>query len=139
MTESNHQPPQSEIDSVIELFSNGYLDDAFNVVKILTKNFPQDPILHNIKGACYAGLGELDSAVKSYEKAIAINPNYARAYFNLGNAIHELSLKGFGHLDDPINIYEKSLSIDPNYAEAHNNLGNIFKDLGRSAYLRKID
>ena len=130
MTDSN-QPPQSKIDSIIALFSNNKLQEALDKVKTLSNSFPKDSLLHNITGACYAGLGQLGSAVKSYEKAIEIKPDYAKAHYNLGNALHDLALQGLGYLDDPINSYERSLEIDPDYAEAHNNLGNVLKDLGR--------
>ena len=80
----------------------------------------------------------MSSAVKSYEKAIEIKPDYAKAHFNLGNALHDLALQKFGEysglhssLDDPIKSYKRSIEIDPHYAEAHNNLGNVFQDLGR--------
>ena len=117
MTESNHQPPQSEIDSIIAIFSNNMLQEALDEVKSLAKRFPKDSLLHNITGACYAGLGQLGSAIKCYDKAIDINPDYAKAHFNLGNAYHEQ-----GELDESITSYQRSIEIDPNYAEAHNNL-----------------
>ena len=101
MSDSNHPPTLSkeQIDSVIALYSNGQYQEAIDVIKDLTKNFPDDALLHNIMGACFAGLGQLASAVKSYEKAIRIDPNYAKSHFNLGNALHDLNLQGFGHLD----------------------------------------
>ena len=131
MTDVNDQTPQSEIDSIIALFSDNKLQEALDKVKTLTKSFPKDSLLHNITGACYAGLGQLGSAVKSYEKAIEIKPDYAKAHYNLGNALHDLSLQRFGQLslnrelDGPIKSYERSIEIDPNYAEAHNNLGVV--------------
>ena len=131
MTDVNDQTPQSEIDSIIALFSDNKLQTALDKIKALTKSFPEDSLLHNITGACYAGLGQLGSAMKSYEKAIAIKPDYAKAHYNLGNALHDLAHQGLGHLDDPIKSYERSIEIDPNYAEAHNNLGNVLIDLGR--------
>ena len=121
MTDVNDQTPQSEIDSIIALFSNNQLQEALDKVKTLTKSFPEDSLLHNITGACYAGLGQLGSAVKCYEKAIEIKPDYAKAHYNLGNVLHDLALQGVGHLDDPIKSYMRSIEIDPNYAEAHNN------------------
>ena len=142
MTDTNDQTPQSEINSVISLFSENKLEDALDRVKKLTISFPRYSLLLNITGACYAGLGQLGSAVKCYEKAILIKPDYAKAHYNLGNALHDLALQGVGHLDDPhlqgvghlddpIKSYMRSIEIDPNYAEAHNNLGNVFQDLGR--------
>ena len=88
MTESNHQPPQSEIESIIALFSNNKLQEALDRVKGLTKDYQENALLHNVTGACYAGLGQLSSAVKSYKKAIEIKPDYAKAHYNLGAAYH---------------------------------------------------
>ena len=90
MTDSNQQSGLSkeQIDSVIELYSNGELDNALSYANKLIQNFSQNSILHNVIGACYAGKGELGSAVNSYQKAIELDPNYAKAHFNLGNALH---------------------------------------------------
>ena len=118
--------PKSEIDSIITLFSNNNLQEALKASLFLIEEFPSDPLLLNILGACHAGLEDLHSAVKNYKKAIAIKSDYAKAHYNLGVAFHEL-----GQLDESIISYETSLSIDPNYAEAHLNLGNVYKDNGQ--------
>ena len=126
MTNTNQQPSEAEVKSVIALFSNGEYQQAIDEIAILSKNFPKSHMLHNIKGACYAGLGQLDSAVKSYEKAIIIKPDYAKAHFNLGGALHDLTLKGFGHLDGPVQCYKKSIEIDPDLFSASSNVANIY-------------
>ena len=59
----------------------------------------------------------MDAAVKSYEKAFAINPDYAEAHNNLG-----VTLKELGQLDDAVKSYKKALAINPEYAVARNNL-----------------
>ena len=61
---SPKEPEKSQIDSIIALFSSGKLQDALDSVEHLLKSFPEDSLLHNITGACYAGLGQLGSAVK---------------------------------------------------------------------------
>ena len=71
-------------------------------------------------------LDQLDKAVKSYEKALAIKPDYAEAHNNLGIAFKDLA-----QLDAAVKCYEQALAIKPDYAEAHNNLGNAFKDLAQ--------
>ena len=68
-------------------------------------------ILYNISGACYASLGQLDAAVKCYEKALAINPDYAEAHNNLGNALRRL-----GKLDASVKSYKKAIAIKSDYA-----------------------
>ena len=81
-----NQANQSEIKSVINLFSDNKLKEALEMVSVLINKFPRDSILLNIRGACEAGLGSLQESVKSYKKAIELNPNFAYAYFNRGIA-----------------------------------------------------
>ena len=126
MTGQNiNEPSQSEINTAITLFSSGQLQEALDKISALTKNFPKDSLLHNIMGACYAGLGQLASAIDCYDRAILINPNYSKAHYNLGSAYHELR-----QYNDSVKSYKISLIIDPDYAEAHNNLGNVLRESG---------
>ena len=115
---------KNQINSAIELFSKGEINQALDAVQDLFKEYPNDPLLFNIRGACHAGLGQLDVAVTNYEEAISIKPDYAKAHFNLGGSLHEL-----GQLKAAVKSYEKTLEIEPGYAEAYNNLGNVFKEL----------
>jgi predicted O-linked N-acetylglucosamine transferase (SPINDLY family) len=119
-------PSQTEINSVIALYSNGQIQEALNAIETLTKSYPNNPVLYNISGACYANLGQLDTAVKNYEKTLTIKPSYAEAHNNLGGTLQEL-----GQLDAAVKSYEKALAIKPDFIEAHNNLGNAFKELGQ--------
>jgi Tfp pilus assembly protein PilF len=77
-------------------------------------------------GEILQNLGRPDEARASYLQAITLNPTYAEAHNNLGNAL--LSL---GRLDDAEASYLRALQINPNYAEAHYNLGIVLRDLGR--------
>ena len=95
-------PLQTEINSVIALYSNGQIQEALGAVEALIKDYPNDSLLFNISGACYAGLGQFDTAVKNYEKAIAINPDYSKAHFNLGCTLQEL-----GQLDARLKALRK--------------------------------
>ena len=90
---STLSPPQTEINSVTALYSNGQIQEALNAVETLIKSYPNEPLLYNISGACFTGLGQLDNALKSYEKALAIKPDYAEAHNNLGITFQELDRK----------------------------------------------
>jgi protein O-GlcNAc transferase len=124
MTIKSLDIPQDQIKPILELFSSGQTQEALDAVEALIKDYPNESLLFNISGACYAGLGQFDTAVRDYEKAIAIKPDYSKAHFNLGDTLQEL-----GQLDASVKSFEKALDIEPNYAEAHNNLGIVFKDL----------
>ena len=70
------RPPQAEIKSVIALYSNGQIREALDAVETLTQDYPKEPLLYNISGVCYKAIGQLDAAVKSFEKALALKPDY---------------------------------------------------------------
>ena len=57
---------------------------------------------------------------------LAIKPDYAEAYNNMGNALKEQ-----GKLEEAIEAYNKALAIKPDYAEAYNNMGNALKEQGK--------
>ena len=66
-------PPQSEITSVLALYSNGQIQEALGAVEALTKSYPNNSLLYNISGVCYKAIGKLDEAVKSFEKVLIID------------------------------------------------------------------
>ena len=70
--------------------------------------------------------GKLEEAIEAYNKALAIKPDYAEAYSNMG-----IALKDQGKLEEAIEAYNKALAIKPDYAEAYNNMGNALKDQGK--------
>ncbi len=117
---------QTQINSVISLYSNGHIQEALDSVETLIKGYPEEPLLYNISGVCYKAVGQLDTAVKSFEKAIALKPDYTEVNYNLGLTLQEL-----GKLEDAVKCYEKAIATKPDYAEAHNNLGATLKDLGQ--------
>ena len=115
---------QIQISSAIDLFSKGEINQALDAVQDLIKDYPNEPVLFNIRGACYADLGQLDVAVTNYKEAITIKPDYAKAHFNLAGSLHDL-----GQLETAVQSYQKAIEIDASYAEAYNNLGNVYQEL----------
>ena len=58
----------------------------------------------------YKEIGQLDEAIKRFEKAIAIKPDYAEAHNNLG-----VTLQNLGLMDEAVKSYEKAVAFKPNY------------------------
>ena len=69
------RPTKAQIQSAVSLINNGQAQEALETIEALIKDYPDEALLFNISGACYAGLGQLDTAVKRYEKALAIKPD----------------------------------------------------------------
>ena len=69
-------------------------------------------------------LGDNQKAIISFEKAIEIKPNYAKAYSNLGVMLQEL-----GDNQKAIRSFEKTIQIEPNFADTHYNLGVLLQQL----------
>lgn len=69
-------------------------------------------------------------AIREYETALRINPNFVEAHFNLGNAL----IRQPDRLPEAINEFQAVLRLRPNYPEVHNALGNALARLpGRTS------
>ncbi len=123
---SQRKPPQEQIDYILNLFKNNQIQQALDFIDTLSKDYPDKSLLFNIRGAGYAGLGQLDIAVQNYEKALSIKPDYAKAHYNLGSALQEL-----GKLHDSVKSYENSIALEPENAQAHNNLAIVLRELNQ--------
>jgi len=75
----------------------------------------------NNLGNSYSDIGDIDSALLAFERAVQINPTLSESRTNLGN----IYLKK-GQLADAISEYQAALQINPHDAKTHNNLGNAY-------------
>ena len=121
----SQDPPLEQSKPIISLYNQGQLQQALSESNQLMERFPNSVVLYNIAGASNAGLMQFDAAIDSYKKALKINPDYAQAYNNMGNALYDK-----GDLEESIESYKQALKINPDYADAYNNMGNALKDKG---------
>jgi tetratricopeptide (TPR) repeat protein len=120
------EPPQAQTQALINLYSQGQLQQALQEAGTLVQQFPQSAILFNIQGAVLKGLGQLDASVEAYNKALTIKPDNAEAYNNMG-----VTLKDQGKLEEAIEAYNKALTIKPDNAEAYLNMGVVLQEQGK--------
>lgn len=91
----------------------GRLKKALVLCNELYVKFPDHPrVLHGM-GLLSFRNGQNEAGEKYLKKAIEVKPDYADAYFNLGN-IHRCSF----HLDDAESALRKALEIDPDHYKA---------------------
>jgi tetratricopeptide (TPR) repeat protein len=85
------------------------------------------PIVLSRIAAAYDLEGKSDQAVTYYQQAIALKPDEAGYYNNLGNA-----LAATGKIDDAMAAYAKSAELDPaNAAAAWRNAGATLYNIGK--------
>ncbi len=80
-----------------------------------------DPAVHSMKSICYSCMEDYQKSKIEAEKAIKLDPEYAYAYFNLGNA-----LKFLGDVDASIKVYRKYENMQPDDPEGHLELADIY-------------
>ena len=119
-------PQQEQLNFLVQLYSQGQFQKVVDTSFHLLKQFPNSVILQNISGAAHAGLGRLTDAITSYKKAIAIEPNYVDAYYNLGFALREK-----GNLEEAVKNFNKVISLNPNYVDAYNNMAATLEKQGK--------
>ena len=115
-------PPKEKLEHLVKVHNNGGFKLLAGLIKHLLENYPNSPILYNFYGVASKNLGDEESALASFEKAISLRPDYAEAYSNFGNFLVKI-----GDNHGAIQKYKKALELKPNYAEAYYNIGNALQ------------
>jgi tetratricopeptide (TPR) repeat protein len=97
-------------------------------LKNLTKIQTLGCFFNNL-GNSYSDVGDMESALLAFERAVEINPTLSESRANLGN----IYLKK-GKVTQAIREYQAALDINPNDAKTHNNLGNAYMQRGSFGY-----
>jgi len=121
----NQEPSSELLQSIINLYTQGQLQQALSESNQMLEQFPNSVVLYNISGASNAGLMQFDAAIESYKQALKIKPDYAEAYYNMGVALNDQ-----GNPEAAIESYKQVLKIKPDYVEAYNNMGVALNDQG---------
>ena len=119
-------PPQDQLQALIELYSQGLLQHALKQAENLIQQFSRSAILFNVQGNIFKDLKQFDLSRLAYERAIALMPDFADAYNNMGNALKEQ-----GKLEEAVEAYNKALAIKPDYIEVYNIMGVVLKEQGK--------
>jgi len=83
-------------------------------------------VAYNNLGFFVLQKGQVDKALKHFQKALEINPNYVDAQSNLG-----LALLQKGQVDEAIAQYKKASEIDPASSATHYNFGYVLLQNGQ--------
>ena len=78
------------------------------------------------KGIALDDLGRYEEAIKAYDKAIELKPDYQKAWYNKGIALRKLY-----SYEEALEAFNKAIEIKPDDHDAWNNKGIALKKLGR--------
>lgn len=85
------------------------------------KTSPSSPNTHNNLGDVYGRHGDKQAALREFQKAIELKPNYGDAYHNLANTYMEL-----GQIDKALENYQNALKFNPNLWQSYQNIAAIY-------------
>ncbi|MBN2307127.1 tetratricopeptide repeat protein [Candidatus Peregrinibacteria bacterium] len=80
---------------------------ALKLAETAALTFPDSAMSYNLLGWSYAGLGEDQDAEKNLKRALAIDPNLAAAYYNLGNLY-----RSQGRDNMALEVFQKAYDLD---------------------------
>jgi len=160
LTSSDQEPPKNQVESLINLFTQGLFENVLIEASQIQKKFPNSVLIYNICGGAYTELEQFDLAIENYKKALLVKPDYADAFCNIGivqqkkgelktaiqnykkaikiNPLHVrahynmgISYKTKGDPEGAIACYKQAIKLQPNHAEAYNNMGTAFSDVSK--------
>ena len=125
MSENNRQPNQQELHDLLQAYETGQLGQAETVGLGMLKKFPNSFMVHNVLGSIYGGQGKVKQAIKSFQKALMVDPTVAELHLNVGMLLDQL-----GEKKEAILSYRKAVRLKPELTDAHYNLGIVLQSEG---------
>lgn len=151
---------QALFDQALALHQRGSIMEARRLYQAVLRIDPTHFDSIHLLGVTCLHTGQPAAAATIIGDAIRINPNFALAHNNLGNALSQLgkieealgcfaralalkhdyadaytnrgnALRALERYDDALASYDQALLLEPSNAEAHSNRGNLLGDLKR--------
>jgi tetratricopeptide (TPR) repeat protein len=104
----------------------GRPQEGERVLRDLLRRQPDIPDRHFFLGVALKDKKDMEGAIASFQKAIALQPTFAHAHNGLGAVLCDAKRD----YDGAIACFKKAIALDRKYAHAHHNLGNARKAKG---------
>ena len=99
----------------------GDLIDSSKMLDTFLKSNISNPLVFNLSGILDIRFKKFNEAINKFKKAIALDSEFAEAYFNLGNLSHNL-----GKLNEAENYLINAIKYKQNYVRALYFLGDNY-------------
>ena len=101
-------------------------DAAVDLIGQAIARNEREPIYFSNLGAVLSDQGKGQEALASFDKALALKPDYPEAFNNRGNA-----LRAMGRFEEALASYDRAVALKPDYGDAYNNCGAVLAALKR--------
>lgn len=129
MFKSFRRKPLTPYQEAVRLLDTGNPDEAERRLSALADgeaDVPQRAAILNKRGVARVRLGRREDALRDFQAALDLRPDYPPSLVNVGNLLLE-----DGELDAAIVQYERAVRVDDEYSIAHLNLSAAYKQAGR--------
>jgi tetratricopeptide (TPR) repeat protein len=109
---------RAEFEDAVRLIDEELYEDAIAILLDVTEVEPELAIPHIDLGIAYRGVGDLERAEASLERALELSPRHPVAYNELG-----IVYRKTGRFVQARESYESALAIHPEFLYARRNLG----------------
>lgn len=106
-------------------YQSGRHRDALDLIGRAIELNAKSPQFYNNAGLNHLALGDPQQAIRCYQRAIALDPNFIVSHMNLGNI-----LKDLGRLDEALTQFHRVIAIDANHSHAHSCIGVVLAQQG---------
>lgn len=121
----------ARVNLVRALLASGRFPAALAGADVALETFGGDAELHFMRGTALNAMRRADQAITPLTRAVALDPDHARAWLNLGNACADLD-----RLEEAERHISRACALEPDLLEAHASLGFVLTSRGRLAEAR---
>ena len=105
---------------------------AVSVPALNRTDLPEDAAQCLARGNTWLQNGQLEDALRAYDRAIALKPDQLESHFNRGNVLLRLQRQS-----EALAAFERAIAISPELAMAHYNRATLLSAAGRTDEARQ--
>jgi tetratricopeptide (TPR) repeat protein len=105
----------------IGIWKNGIIFWSY----VIEKEPEKIPLAYLNRGVAFKNSGRLEEAIRDYDRAIALNPSYAKAFYDRGVAFNSME-----QVDKALADFDRAIKLDPFYVLSYNQRGLLYENKG---------